>query len=175
MAAVPSVAVAVVPYDPDWPARFAALAERVTRAFAHAPAIALRVEHVGSTAVPGLCAKPVIDLDVLVAADDLPAAIARLATLGYVHEGDKGIAGREAFAWPAGEARHHLYLGTPDASPIRDHLAFRDHLRAHPEVAADYAARKRELATRFAHDRGAYQAGKDAFVAAVTARARGAG
>lgn len=163
--------VSVVEYDPSWPARFAALAARAAAALARLPEVPARVEHVGSTAVPGLPAKPVIDLDVVVAPGDVPRAIARLTTLGYVHEGDKGLPGREAFRWPAGEPRHHLYLCTADAPAYRDHVLFRDHLRAHPEVAAAYAALKRVLAARHADDRDAYQAAKSAFIAAVTRQA----
>lgn len=85
----------VVDYDSQWPAIFDVLAARARGALA---GLATRVEHVGSTAVPGLVAKPIVDLDVAVAnARDIPPAIERLATLGYVHEGDLGIEGRQAF------------------------------------------------------------------------------
>jgi GrpB-like predicted nucleotidyltransferase (UPF0157 family) len=161
--------IAVVEYDPSWPTRFAALAARVAAAFAAPPAIPVRVEHVGSTAVPGLAAKPVIDLDAVVAPTDAGRAAARLAALGYAPKGDQGLPGREAFRPPPGEDPHHLYLCTPDAPAYRDHLRFRDHLRAHPRVAAEYGALKRALAERHAGDRDAYQAAKGAFVAAVTA------
>ncbi len=170
---MPSRTVTVVEYDPAWPARFAALAARAAAVLARPPEVPARVEHVGSTAVPGLAAKPVIDLDVVVAPGDVPRAIARLAALGYAHEGDLGLPGREAFRWPPGEPRHHLYVCTPDAPAYRDHLLFRDHLRTHPDAAAEYAALKRALAARHAHDRDAYQAAKGAFVTAVTRRAEG--
>lgn len=160
--------VALVDYDPAWPAMFAMLAARAAAALAPIPA---RVEHVGSTSVPDLPAKPVIDLDVIVTAADVPHAIERLAALGYVHEGDHGLLGRQAFRWPLGEPRHHLYLCTPDTPACRDHILFRDHLRSHPEVARDYAALKRTLAARYAADRSAYQAGKAGFIDAITRRA----
>ena len=73
--------------------------------------IVLSVEHIGSTAVPDLAAWPIIDLDVVVSPTDVREAIRRLANLGYVHEGDLGIAGREAFRWPPGERRHPLCRG----------------------------------------------------------------
>lgn len=167
----PARPVTVVPYDPAWPDRFAALAARVAAACARPPAVAVRVEHVGSTAVPGLAAKPVIDLDVVGAPGDLARATARLAALGYAPKGDQGIPGRAAFRPPAGEPPHHLYLCTPDTPAYRDHVRFRDHLRAHPRVAAEYGALKQALAARHAGDRDAYQAAKGAFVAAVTAAA----
>src|SRR5262245_17837584 len=95
-------------YDPLWRDRFAVLAARTQTALG---GLALRIEHVGSTAVPGLAAKPVVDLDVVVAAHaDVNEAIRRLERLGYAHKGNAGIEGREAFQWPPGEERHHLYV-----------------------------------------------------------------
>jgi GrpB-like predicted nucleotidyltransferase (UPF0157 family) len=97
--------IVVVDYDPSWPVTFAALREPIWRALAD---IAISVEHVGSTSVPGLAAKPIIDIDaVITSSADISAAIDRLATLGYVHSGTLGIEGREAFESPAGPA-HHL-------------------------------------------------------------------
>jgi GrpB-like predicted nucleotidyltransferase (UPF0157 family) len=98
--------VRVVDYDPSWPRTFEALKAAIWPAVG---SVALGVEHVGSTAVPGLAAKPIIDLDVIVAtAGQVPLAIERLATLGYVHRGNLGIAGREAFESPRGLAAHTL-------------------------------------------------------------------
>ena len=126
------------------------------------------MEHVGSTAVPGLAAKPVIDIDVVVRSpEDVLASIERLCALGYKHEGDKGIPGREAFLWPAGAVRHHIYVVVAGSAPQVDHLHFRDHLRAHPDTAAEYAAVKRELARRHANDRVAYTDAKSDFIARV--------
>src|SRR4051794_5664339 len=90
--------IVVVEYDPAWPDLFAALRTPVAAALDD---VAVAIEHVGSTAVPGLAAKPIIDLDVAIRTEaDLPAAIERLACLGYAYEGDLGISGRAAFAWP---------------------------------------------------------------------------
>ena len=119
--------VALTDYDPAWLRLFEVLSARVAAALAP---VATRIEHVGSTSVQGLPAKPIIDLDVVVARADVPRAIERLGTLGYAHKGDGGLPGREAFRWPRGEARHHLYLCTPDTPAFRDHLLFRDHLRS---------------------------------------------
>jgi GrpB-like predicted nucleotidyltransferase (UPF0157 family) len=156
-------------YDPSWPALFEALAAPVREAVDD---LGAGVEHVGSTAVPGLAAKPVIDIDVVVPSpDDVPGAIERLGALGYVHEGDTGIAGREAFLWPPGAVRHHLYVVVAGSAPHLDHVRFRDHLRAHPEAAAEYAALKRNLALAHRADRDAYTDAKAGFVAAVLTRA----
>jgi GrpB-like predicted nucleotidyltransferase (UPF0157 family) len=159
--------VTIVDSSPAWPARFAELAARARAALAP---IQAHIEHVGSTAVPGLAAKPIIDLDIVVAPADVPTAITRLATLGYTHEGDQGIPGREAFRWPDGEDRHHLYVCRTDTSAYHQHIAFRDYLRRHPETAQAYADLKRALAAS-ATDREAYQAGKAQFIDAVTRQA----
>lgn len=160
--------ICILDYDPRWPEVFRAWAERVQDALGGA---VIAIEHVGSTSVPDLAAKPVVDLDVVVLPENFQAAIERLAALGYVHEGDKGIVGREAFRWPPGEARHHLYLCAPDSPALRDHRLFRDYLRAHPDTAREYAALKRELARRHADDRIAYQAAKSGFIEMMTRRA----
>lgn len=78
--------------------------------------MAIQIEHVGSTAVPGLPAKPIIDMDVLVAPERLGDAISSLARIGYEHEGDGGIAGREAFRTPDSAIAHHLYVSSPEAA-----------------------------------------------------------
>ena len=156
-------------YDPRWPRLFETLSERIAAGLAPLP---VRIEHVGSTSVPGLPAKPIIDLDVIVDATDVAAAIERLSALGYAHKGDGGLPGREAFRWPQGEVRHHVYLCTPDAPALLDHLSFRDRLRARPDLAQAYAELKRTLAERFATNRDAYQAGKAGFVEAVIRQAQ---
>lgn len=104
------------------------------------------IEHVGSTSVPGLAAKPVLDIDILVVAADIPAAVRRLATAGYVHQGDLGVTGREAFTAPDDDPRRHVYLGTRDNLHIRNHLAVRDVLRTHADLREQYAAVKLALA-----------------------------
>jgi len=136
--------------------------------------LAASIEHVGSTAVPGLAAKPTIDFVVqLRAAQDLAAAIARLAALGYAHEGDLGIVGREAFTTPPGYGvhDHHLYVCPPEWRGFDDQLAFRDYLRAHAEVASAYAKLKRALAAKFGSDRNGYANAKAGFVGDVLKRA----
>jgi GrpB-like predicted nucleotidyltransferase (UPF0157 family) len=96
----------VVDYDPAWPVLFATLRAPIAAALGD---VAVSIEHAGSTAVPELAAKPIIDLDVAIRAEaDLPLVIGRLAPLGYSYQGDRGIPGRGAFAWPPGTPRHHL-------------------------------------------------------------------
>ena len=156
----------VVDYDPSWPALFAEITAPIRAALAGGPLT--RIEHVGSTSVPGLPAKPVIDIDVVIPTRaDLPDAIARLATLGYVHQGDLGITGREAFKSPPDLPRHNLYVCAEDSPELRRHLTFRDYLRAHPDDARHYGGLKRELAAHHATDIDAYVDGKTDFIKGV--------
>lgn len=157
--------VVIEDYNPLWPAQFETLRARLATAL---NSLAMTIEHVGSTAVPGLAAKPIIDIDVLLRLrDDLPPAIAALGSIGYEHRGDLGITGREAFQAPASNFYHHLYVCPPDSPEFRRHIAFRDHLRTQPVAASAYANLKRELALRFRDDREAYNNAKREFVESV--------
>lgn len=150
--------IVVVDYDPQWPEVFERLRSTVWPAVRD---IAVAIEHVGSTSVPGLAAKPIIDLSVVVRDDsDLPAAIERLAMLGYVHRGNFGVDGREAFDSSAGSPAHNLYVCPRESPSLANHLAVRDYLRAHPETAAEYGELKQQLAKRFPHDIESYIDGK---------------
>lgn len=156
--------VVIVDYSPLWPKQFATLRSRLANLLG---GLALAIEHVGSTAVPGLAAKPIIDVDVLLRSpNDLPSAIAALTSIGYKHRGDLGIPGREAFRAPAGDFRHHLYVCPNDAEYQR-HIALRDHLRANSREADAYAALKRKLAAKFGEDRDAYNNAKREFVESI--------
>jgi len=161
--------VVVVDYDPRWPATFQILRSPLAEALG---SLAAAIEHMGSTAVPGLAAKPVIDIDVLLkSASDLPLVIQRLASIGYVHRGDLGVAGREAFYAPPGSPQHHLYVCPPESREYRRHLALRDFLRTHSAEAENYGKLKHSLAARFRNDRIAYNEGKSEFVEALLRRA----
>ena len=163
----------IVDYDPSWTALFAEIAARVQAAFAHGSLTC--IEHVGSTSVPGLPAKPVLDIDVVIPTRaDLPDAIARLAALGYKYQGDLGITSRESFRQPEGTPRHNLYVCAEDSPELHRHLAFRDYLRAHPDDAQRYGDLKRELAARHVADIDSYVNGKAEFVLGILQKA-GAG
>jgi GrpB-like predicted nucleotidyltransferase (UPF0157 family) len=169
LAGTPSVLhpLVVSDYDVEWPVLFRQIAEPVQRALGE---IAVAVEHVGSTSVPGLAAKPVIDVDVVVrSSEDVPAVIERLRELGYLYQGDKGIPGRSAFMWPPHSPRHHLYVVVEGSKPHLDHVRFRDYLRDHPEVAREYAELKRALADQHRSDRAAYTEAKAEFIDRVLA------
>jgi len=155
----------VVDYDPSWPVTFASLRANLWEAV---QGIAVSVEHVGSTSVPGLAAKPIIDIDVVVATPaDMPDVIARLATLGYVHRGNLGVEGREAFETPLGLAAHHLYACVQGGVALKNHLTVRDALRGNAAAAAKYGALKKQLAVQFPEDIEGYIEGKTAFLLEV--------
>jgi GrpB-like predicted nucleotidyltransferase (UPF0157 family) len=161
--------IVIVDYDPEWPTEFDRLRERAAQAVGD---VVVSIEHVGSTAVPRLAAKPVIDLVVVVHPGDVEVAIDRLVAIGYVHEGDRGVEEREAFRVPQGERRHHLYVCPSNSDELHRELTFRDRLREDPELASAYEALKRQLAIRFRDDRSAYTEAKTDFVTAVSSSDR---
>ena len=164
-------AVSLRDYDPDWPARFES--EAVLLGQAIGPWISGGVNHVGSTAVPGLVAKPVIDIMVGVA--DLESSrpcIDILGGLDYCYAPHRADV-MHWFCKPSPARRtHHLHLVTTGSQRFTDVLAFRDYLRAHPDAAREYGDLKRNLAAQHSHDRSAYTDGKSAMVAAITAQAQ---
>ncbi len=158
----------VVDYDPRWPEAFRAYASTLRSALGD---LVMSVEHVGSTSVTGLAAKPIIDIDVVISSRLLlKDVIGTLAGLRYVHEGNLGLPGREAFGWPEGR-RHHLYVCSVDTPNLHNHLVFRDYLRRHPEAVAAYSDLKRRLARQHQDDRDAYSEAKTVFIESVLARA----
>jgi GrpB-like predicted nucleotidyltransferase (UPF0157 family) len=161
--------VVVADYDSAWPALFQKLREQIAAALGP---LAIAIEHVGSTSVPGMCAKPIVDLDVLVRPEDVPAAIAAVEALGYRHEGNLGIEGREAFRWTAKFPEHHLYV-CPEGSPAFErHVLVRDYLRTHPGEAREYAELKKRLAKQHHDNRTKYQEAKAAYVDSLLKQAR---
>jgi GrpB-like predicted nucleotidyltransferase (UPF0157 family) len=155
----------VVDYDPTWPATFDALRERVWPVVRD---VALSIEHMGSTSVPGLAAKPIIDMTVVLpSVDRVAQGVERLATLGYAHRGDLGIESREAFRSPAGLPVHHLYLCPAGSLGLLNPLALRDYLRAHPDAARAYGVLKKSLAVKFPHDIDRYVGGKTDFIVGI--------
>ncbi len=153
----------IVEYDPLWPALFDELSASIWPVVS---SIARSIEHVGSTSIPGLAAKPIIDIDIVVHAADVKMAIQLLGTLGYEHIGDLGLPGREAFRHNH-RVPHHLYVCDESSMQIRYHLAFRDHLRSHSDLTNEYAILKKELAAHFPFDIDAYCAGKSSFIGRV--------
>lgn len=161
--------ITAVDYDPMWPSVFEQLRTKVWEVLG---GFAIAVEHVGSTAVPGLAAKPIIDMTVIVATDaDIRRAIEQLATLGYRHQGNLGIEGREAFHNPPGLPAHHLYVCQQGSTALRNHLASRDYLQSHPVCAKAYGDLKKRLAWQYPHDINAYIDGKADFILGILVQA----
>ena len=150
--------IVVVDYDPNWPATFEHLRSQIWQAVSN---VATAVEHVGSTSVPGLAAKPIIDMAIVVPSEtEVPVGIQRLGTIGYAHGGNLGVEGREAFTTPNSSPRHHVYLCPASSPALANHLGVRNFLRCHPDVAHEYGALKKQLAVRFAEDIDGYTDGK---------------
>lgn len=131
--------------------------------------LALAVEHVGSTSVPGLCAKPVIDIAIGVT--DLltgKECLGPLSDIAYEYKGDAGIPGRHFFAKGNPENRtHYVHVEPLNGVLWRNHILFRDFLRCHPDEAATYGQLKRALAEKYSEDRDAYALGKNDYIESV--------
>lgn len=154
--------VEVKPYDPEWPLMFERIKATVWPVVQHA---SMSIEHVGSTSVPGLSAKPVIDACIVVASRrDIPFVVKALAKIGYEHRGDLGVPDREAFKQPLGLPKHHLYASHRHSLSVKNHLGLRDYLREHPDAARAYGALKTSLAKAFPDDMESYIAGKTKFI-----------
>lgn len=170
--------VRVVPYDPRWPEAFEAERRFLSQRFP--PDLIKRIEHFGSTAVPGLSAKPIIDL--LIAVSSLDRAkleiVPVLENLGYDYfwRASRGEDQPPFYAWlikrdARGQRTHHLHI-VEEHFELWDRILFRDYLRLHPGVAAEYQAMKLRLAQAHEHDRVQYTREKTAFVDRITERAK---
>ncbi len=156
-----------MPYNPLWPEWFEALKAALLDG---CPDTFTRIEHVGSTAVPGLWAKPIIDLDAVIPSQSsFGNAKSALEKLGYTHQGDLGIAGREAFRTASGIHPHHLYLCAEGAAELLRHLGFRDRLRQDSDLCREYRDLKTTLAKEFRDDRTGYSEAKSPFILRVLA------
>ncbi|MDA1880011.1 GrpB family protein [Bacillus cereus group sp. BY10-2LC] len=134
----------------------------------------LSIEHVGSTSIKGLAAKPILDIDIVIEDYEIfPEVVKKLETIGYYHQAEWSYKGREAFGrkdafvpWD-GEStdwmEHHLYVCDKESEELRRHIAFRDYLREHEDVAVEYGHLKEELA-RETKSRTSYSEGKTAFI-----------
>ena len=176
--------VAVEPYDPEWPLLFEEERRRILGTVGH---IVAGVHHVGSTAIPGMPSKPLLDIAVLLREfEDGERCIAPLERIGYVHRGllddipgdrsfRKGDDPPEGCSDSEGAGRmwrtHHIHMYTLDSPIWHNQVRFRDYLIAQPELAAKYARLKLTLAHKHPNDRESYRAGKDPFIAEVLAKA----
>jgi GrpB-like predicted nucleotidyltransferase (UPF0157 family) len=163
--------VIVVPHDPNWQVAFEAESQQVGVALGET---VTAIHHIGSTAIPGIDAKPILDL--LVEVEDLSPVDERnsaMAALGYEAMGEYGIPDRRFFLKnsPNGTRTHHVHTFETGSAQVQRHLAFRDYLISHPEVAQQYSALKRRLAAEYPADISAYMDGKHGFIQAIDRQA----
>ena len=138
--------VVVLPYDKAWKSDFETIRNELETAIGD---LILGIEHVGSTSVEGLSAKPCIDIDVIIKDYSIfPTVVSRLNSIGYIHEGDLGIKDREAFRYTDKPhlQTHHLYVCPQDSAELHRHLTFRDFLRSNPEAVRTYSSVKEQAA-----------------------------
>ena len=144
--------VIVQPYDKAWKSAFEKIKTEIEAALGD---LITGIEHVGSTSVEGMWAKPCIDIDVIIKDRSVfDAVVSKLAAIGYIHEGDLGIRGREAFRYSDKPhlMTHHLYVCPQDSEELHRHITFRDFLRSDPEAAKKYSRVKAEAAKLFPDD-----------------------
>ena len=177
---LPNSAATIEPYHPNWPVLFEQERRRIMAAVGH---IVAGVYHIGSTSIPGMPAKPILDIAALLHNfEDGERCIGPLENIGYLHAGVLDVIPGDRFfrkfrdpqegRFDSEKAKtHHLHMYTLD-SPIRlDHFFFRDYLIAHPKIAAEYACLKLNLADKHPYDRASYSAGKRSFITEVLAKA----
>jgi len=152
----------IADYDPDWPRLFAELGARLRAALGP---VAMRIDHIGATSIPGMASKPVTDVQISVASfEPLAAFKAPLETLGFVHRADNPDLSKRYFREPPGDRRMHLHVRLAGGWSEQFALLFRDYLRAHDEDAAWYGTIKRDLAEQYRDDRGGYTAAKTPYL-----------
>lgn len=156
--------VTVLPYDGKWKTGFEDIKREIEAAVGD---IIIGIEHVGSTSVVGLSAKPCIDIDVVIEDYSVFSAVAGgLARIGYIHEGDLGIKDREAFKYSCKPhlLNHHLYVCPKDSRELYRHITFRNFLRSNPDAAAKYGRIKEKAAELFPDDVNKYIEYKSAYI-----------
>ena len=162
-------AIEIVQYDPNWAEEFRMYASELNTALGE---LAVSIEHIGSTSVMGLAAKPIIDIDVIISSRIvLKKVIETLASIDYIHQGILGIPGREALVKAEGKS-HHLYVCSIDTPNLHNHLIFRDYLRTHPDRIKAYSELKQRLAIQHYNNREMYTESKTKFINNILAKAR---
>jgi GrpB-like predicted nucleotidyltransferase (UPF0157 family) len=164
-----SYLVEIVPYSIEWPEMFRALGRSLRDALGD---VAIRIDHIGSTAVPGLAAKPIIDVQISVLAfEPLDAYRRPLERLGFVFRADNPELTKRYFREPPAARRTHLHVRRSGSWAEQFALLFRDYLRAHADDAERYERLKRELADKYREHRHAYTEAKVPFIWEIMGRA----
>lgn len=149
----------VVPYDEIWANEFNRIKNHLLSVLCD---VVISIEHVGSTSVAGLYAKPIIDIDIVIDIELFEAVKLNLYKIGYEHVGDLGIEGREVFKYENKPEfmEHHIYVCDKDAHELKRHVALRDYLRLHEDEREKYSQIKLEMAKKYPHDIDSYIMGK---------------
>ena len=164
--------------NPEWANIFQQLKDVIEQEL---KGINIDIEHVGSTSIPNLAAKPIIDMDVIIdSRERIPEIRKKLRKLGYIHNGDQGIPGREAFKRESEEVPytaprkkwlcHHLYVVDKNSKELKRHLYFRDYLISHPAAKEEYEKLKRTLSQEYRNQRDNYTDGKSKFIEGILLR-----
>ncbi|MCJ1469672.1 hypothetical protein MMC07_008308 [Pseudocyphellaria aurata] len=156
-------------YNPQWPESFALIKASLQEALQPVPIV--EIEHVGSTSVLGLAAKPILDVDVVVTATSVPLAIAALEKSGYIYYGTWGIPDRHALRMPGQNPPVNLYVCVEDCLALRNHIAVRELLRRDEGLRDEYSAVKLQLAEREWENVMAYCEAKNSIMGKILARA----
>lgn len=153
----------IVPYNPSWEEEFKRIEKELLSSINN---VVLAIEHVGSTSVEGLHAKPIIDIDVVIESNMFSVVKQNLKRIGYEHVGDLGIHDREAFRYENKEhlMEHHLYVCHKDSNELKRHITFRNHLRKHDDDRDRYGQIKIEMAKKFPYDIDNYLLGKQSVI-----------
>jgi GrpB-like predicted nucleotidyltransferase (UPF0157 family) len=154
----------VVPYNPEWPATFEKEASLISQALGTA---ATEIHHIGSTSIPGIFAKPIIDILVKTSLiDEVDDRSEEMEAIGFEVLGESGIAGRRYFRKcnDAGLRLCHVHIFAHDSEDAKRHIAFRDYMLAHPVLAEEYSELKQALGKKFPHDIDGYMDGKVEFI-----------
>ena len=151
--------ISVIPYNPNWANEFERIKNELLPTLSNS---VISIEHVGSTSVPGLYAKPIIDIDIVIGVQSFDEVKTLLAKIGYFHIGDLGIDGREAFKHENKShlMEHHLCVCRENADELKRHIALRNFLRTNEEYRDKYSQVKLEMAKKFPHDIDSYIMGK---------------
>ena len=156
-------------YEPEWQILFLEERDRLQASIGE---YVLDIQHIGSTSIPGIAAKPILDIGIaIINSEEGVRCIQPMEKLGYKYKGENGIPRRHYFVKGAPRT-HHVHMVEFESEDWRSHLLFRDFLIENPEIARSYEKLKRELAKQFARDRATYQAGKNSFIKAVLYKAR---
>ena len=162
--------IVVLPYDVEWQKDFEVIKNELWTVLKD---VAIKIEHVGSTSIEGCFAKPIIDIDVVI--DNyslLDSVILKLKQIGYYHEGNFGIYGREAFCYKGKRhfRKHHLYVCPKDSNELKRHIGLRDYLRNNPREVVEYSNIKKEGAIAYPNDIDKYIQHKSYFIEKIYKR-----